>query len=136
QGRSVEAYTSKLGCCSITRAELTGIVTGLERAWERGIRDLEIQSDSRCAISLLTQPTSPDHQYASIVARYRRLLERNWTVSLKHIFREANHLADALAGKGHQSNLGTHTVDITDSAIRYWERYDISGSSEARRIII
>ncbi|CAN1820833.1 hypothetical protein LINPERHAP1_LOCUS29265 [Linum perenne] len=31
-------------------------------------------------------------------------------------------MADALANKGHIANLGTHTVECSDSTIRYWEQ--------------
>ncbi|CAN1193986.1 Putative ribonuclease H protein At1g65750 [Linum perenne] len=34
QGKSVDAFTTNLGKCSITRAELTGIIIGMERAWD------------------------------------------------------------------------------------------------------
>ncbi|CAN1337343.1 hypothetical protein LINPERPRIM_LOCUS37570, partial [Linum perenne] len=62
-----------------------------------------------------------EHQHAPIVLQYRRLKERNWTVVLKHIFREENHLADALADKGHSSSWGTHTINCDDSTVRYRE---------------
>ncbi|CAN1141947.1 hypothetical protein LINPERHAP2_LOCUS12791, partial [Linum perenne] len=63
-----------------------------------------------------------DHQHVTIVCQYRRLLERNWKITLKHIYKEANYMADALANKGHIANLGTHTVECSDSTIRYWEQ--------------
>ncbi|CAN1122629.1 hypothetical protein LINPERHAP2_LOCUS1449 [Linum perenne] len=49
-----------------------------------------------------------DCQHATIVSQYRRLLERNWKVTLKHIYREANHFTDILANKGNETYLGTH----------------------------
>ncbi|CAN1849896.1 hypothetical protein LINPERHAP1_LOCUS39581 [Linum perenne] len=36
-------------------------------------------------------------------------MERKWKVTLKHIYRETNHFADALANKGHGADLETHT---------------------------
>ncbi|CAN1146334.1 Putative ribonuclease H protein At1g65750, partial [Linum perenne] len=46
EGRVFEAFTVNLGKCSITRAELTGAVIGMERAWEMGVSDLTVQLDS------------------------------------------------------------------------------------------
>ncbi|CAN1120796.1 Putative ribonuclease H protein At1g65750, partial [Linum perenne] len=115
QGRTVDAYTANLGKCSITRAELTGIIVGLERAWNAGIRELEIQTDSLAAVRLLTNDKATEHQHASLIAQYNRLLDRNWNISLKHIFREANHLADALAERGHVVALGIHTTSCSES---------------------
>ncbi|CAN1242896.1 Putative ribonuclease H protein At1g65750, partial [Linum perenne] len=85
QGRTIDAFTANLGSCSITRAELTSIVI----------------------VSILSQESPSDHQHAALVLQYRRLKERSWTTNLIHIFREANHLADALASKGTTLDLGT-----------------------------
>ncbi|CAN1816640.1 Putative ribonuclease H protein At1g65750 [Linum perenne] len=102
-------------------------MVGMERACNLGVRDLEIQTDSQRTVKLLSYEKTPDHQHATLVAKYHWLLDMNWLVSLKHIFREANHLADALADKGYGTNLGTHTNGHTNTVIRYWERYDLSG---------
>ncbi|CAN1140431.1 hypothetical protein LINPERHAP1_LOCUS16173, partial [Linum perenne] len=45
-GKILHAFTLNLGKCSITRAELTDAVTGLQKAWELGYRRVEIQTDS------------------------------------------------------------------------------------------
>ncbi|CAN1126630.1 Putative ribonuclease H protein At1g65750 [Linum perenne] len=81
QGRSIDAFTTNLGTCSITRAELTGIIIGMERAWSAGIRDLEIQTDSLTAVGLLKNDKATDHQHASLIAQFSRLLDRNWKVT-------------------------------------------------------
>ncbi|CAN1256534.1 Putative ribonuclease H protein At1g65750 [Linum perenne] len=67
QGRTHGAFMANLGTCSITRAELTCIATGLDRAWNIGVRDIEIQTDSNCAVNLLTKEMAADHQHAGIV---------------------------------------------------------------------
>ncbi|CAN1799663.1 Putative ribonuclease H protein At1g65750 [Linum perenne] len=134
QGRTIDVLTANLGRCSITRAELTRIIIGMERAWNARIRDLEIQTDSLTAVGLLKNDKATEHQHASLIVQFSILLDRNWKVTLKHIFWEANHLADALAEKGHEVNLGTHTISCSESIIRYWESYDLSGGTELWRI--
>ncbi|CAN1769581.1 hypothetical protein LINPERHAP1_LOCUS11324 [Linum perenne] len=43
---------------------------------------------------------------------FRLLANQDWEVRLKHIYKEDNHLADYLAGKGHNLGLGKHSVDL------------------------
>ncbi|CAN1842139.1 hypothetical protein LINPERHAP1_LOCUS36754 [Linum perenne] len=59
----------------------------MERAGNVGVRVLEVQIDFICTVKLLSTTTYPDHQHATIVCQYRRLLDRNWKVTLKHIYR-------------------------------------------------
>ncbi|CAN1194204.1 hypothetical protein LINPERHAP2_LOCUS42433 [Linum perenne] len=52
-GRCLAAFSMNLGICSITRAELRGVMTGLQIAWDRGFRRIIVQLDSRVAVQLL-----------------------------------------------------------------------------------
>ncbi|CAN1181076.1 Putative ribonuclease H protein At1g65750 [Linum perenne] len=97
EGEILSAYTMNLGSCSITRAEIRGIVEGMNLAWERGVRHLAIQTDSRCAVQILSNQNNVDHQHAGLVKLFTKLLERDWIVSLSHVYRESNFLADSLA---------------------------------------
>ncbi|CAN1262126.1 hypothetical protein LINPERPRIM_LOCUS11159, partial [Linum perenne] len=67
---------------------------------------------------------------------FRLLANRDWEVRLKHIYKEDNHLADYLAGKGHNLGLGKHSVDLSDSELQRWARYDEVRSTERRLIPI
>ncbi|CAN1137166.1 hypothetical protein LINPERHAP2_LOCUS9883 [Linum perenne] len=89
------------------RAELRGIVEGMRLAWDRGIRKLCIQSDSKAAVSILSKVDDLDH---------------------RHIFREANNAADYLAKMGHDLTLGTHVFLYPDSSLLYWLNFDRFGS--------
>ncbi|CAN1162619.1 Putative ribonuclease H protein At1g65750 [Linum perenne] len=80
QGRIVEAFALNLGKCSITRAELAGVIEGMERAWQGGFRHIEVQIDSLCAVKLLSQTDGLNHQHAGIVGKFRALIKRNWVV--------------------------------------------------------
>ncbi|CAN0824718.1 Putative ribonuclease H protein At1g65750 [Linum grandiflorum] len=87
-----------LGCCSITRAEMRGIVEGLKLAWSLGIRRIRVQSDSATAIAILLNGSSLDHQ---------------------HIYREANCAADYLANLGHSFMFGFHIVNLLDGGLSH-----------------
>ncbi|CAN0897275.1 Putative ribonuclease H protein At1g65750 [Linum grandiflorum] len=101
-----------LGCCSITRAEIRGIVEGLRLAWSLGIQRIRVQSDSAAAIAILSNSASLDHQHAILVMQYQEFGKRQWEVTLTHIYREANRAADYLANLGHSFVFGFHTFDI------------------------
>ncbi|CAN1747934.1 Putative ribonuclease H protein At1g65750 [Linum perenne] len=115
EGRIVDAFTFNLGKCSITRAELTGAVTGIERAWDLGVRELTVQLDSLCAIKLLSDSGSTNHQHASIGRATS---------------------SDHLANRGHDVALGLHQVDLSDPYLIQWQNYDRVGGFATRRIVI
>ncbi|CAN1142106.1 hypothetical protein LINPERHAP1_LOCUS29170 [Linum perenne] len=73
-----------LGSCSITRAEIRGAIAGLEPAWEHGFRLVELQIDSRAAISILSSPEDPVHPQATEALHFRELYRRDWRVTIKH----------------------------------------------------
>ncbi|CAN1179373.1 Putative ribonuclease H protein At1g65750 [Linum perenne] len=93
-GKGLAAFKMNLGHCSITRAEIRGAITGLELAWEYGFRSVELQLDSQAAISLLSSTTVPEHQQAAEVIHFHNLCRRDWRISIRHVFREANKAAD------------------------------------------
>ncbi|CAN1164222.1 Putative ribonuclease H protein At1g65750, partial [Linum perenne] len=94
-----------LGRCSITQAELTGAVVGLDRAWQLGFRNVELQLDSTTALSILHGPDPIQHQHAGLVLRFRRLIARDWRVRIIRVYREGNRVADFLANLGHNVNV-------------------------------
>ncbi|CAN1847757.1 Putative ribonuclease H protein At1g65750 [Linum perenne] len=52
-GRCYLAFSSNLGSCTISRAELHGIAMGLHLAWNAGYRSVIVQSDSKTALALV-----------------------------------------------------------------------------------
>ncbi|CAN1136237.1 Putative ribonuclease H protein At1g65750, partial [Linum perenne] len=87
-GRMVDVFVANLSKCSITRADIIGVAMGLERAWEKGIRSVEVQTDSTCAINLLSEKGTSSNQHVATVGRSRRMLRRDWNVIFKHVYRE------------------------------------------------
>ncbi|CAN1125998.1 Putative ribonuclease H protein At1g65750 [Linum perenne] len=112
-GRVQYATTINLGRCSISKAEIRGIVEGMSMVWDIEVRRLEIQLDSTTAISILLQINS-SHQHASLATRFQRLRERDWETKIVHVYREANHLTDCLAGKCHNLQISS-TIQSKDN---------------------
>ncbi|CAN1139380.1 Putative ribonuclease H protein At1g65750, partial [Linum perenne] len=125
QGQCLHAYTINLGVCSITRAEIRGAIEGVRRAWQAGYRRLEAQLDSTAAVAILLNKESiPSHQYALEALEFQDWLQRDKTVKVKHIYREANHATDYLANLGHKMTRRAHDVDISDCNLAYFVLYD------------
>ncbi|CAN1802019.1 Putative ribonuclease H protein At1g65750 [Linum perenne] len=133
-GRCLLAYSMNLGSCSITRAEIRGAIEGLVRAWDAGFRKIVLRSDSKAAVSILSNVDNLDHRHASLVEQFQALKNQDWEVSIHHIFREANNAADYLAKLGHDLALGTHVFLYPDSNILYWLSFDLVGSCLPRII--
>ncbi|CAN1163136.1 Putative ribonuclease H protein At1g65750 [Linum perenne] len=135
QGNLILAYSTNLGGCSITRAELRGILEGMNLAWNCGVRKLMIQTDSACAIQLLRDMRNYDHQHASLMLQFEEMLKHDWEVKMQHIYREGNFLADHLANIGHLFPFGLHLIDSSTPAVAHWIAYDRLRSSQPRLVL-
>ncbi|CAN1774525.1 hypothetical protein LINPERHAP1_LOCUS12994 [Linum perenne] len=62
---------------------------------------VEVQVDSRVAISLIFGAENVHHQHASKVSSIRALLRRDYEVTISHVYREGNYATDYLADIGH-----------------------------------
>ncbi|CAN1822388.1 Putative ribonuclease H protein At1g65750 [Linum perenne] len=137
EGRGLLAYSMNLGICSITRAEIRGALEGIRRAWDAGYRRIEVQIDSQAAIAILTDNNAEiTHTHALDVLEFRDWTSKDWEVRIRHVYREANFVADHLASQGHSKPRGSHQVDLTDSCLAHLLRYDCMGISEPRLISI
>ncbi|CAL1355244.1 unnamed protein product [Linum trigynum] len=129
-GRCLTAFALNLRACTITQAELRGVVERLQVVCERGYRRVRVQLDSKCAVHLIRQAHTGDHHCGSILDRFRDLMSRPWEVTIEHIYREGNCCADYLASRGHVLPFGLHEVENSDPMLSYWIMYDCQGISE------
>ncbi|CAN1186558.1 Putative ribonuclease H protein At1g65750 [Linum perenne] len=121
-GRCMFAFTTNLGNCFITRAEMRGAIEGLTRAWNAGYRKVLLQLDSQAAITLLTDARNTRHLHALETDRFQELQSREWELVIKHTYREGNRAADYLAGIGYGYPYGSHTISPTDCNLVYFLR--------------
>ncbi|KAJ1392941.1 Ribonuclease H superfamily [Sesbania bispinosa] len=69
-----------------------------------------VESDSLKAVHLVsTHTVSSFHLYDILLAKITNLLRRDWVVQIKHIYREGNHGADAMAKLGVSQAVSFHT---------------------------
>lgn len=90
-------FAAGLGSCSITEAELWAICRGLQLAQDRGLHQIAIETDSVVAKNLIVGDCSPLHPCFNLVKNIWDMLDLQRRFSLKHIFREANQVADGFA---------------------------------------
>ncbi|CAN1278424.1 Putative ribonuclease H protein At1g65750 [Linum perenne] len=115
---------------------MRGANEGLRRSWDAGFRRVELQLDSRVAITLLNSDDRLRTQHGLEIEKFKELKGRNWEVVIKHVYREGNHAADHLAGIGYGYPFGSHSVSLSDCNFGYFLRYDCLGIAEQRSVII
>ncbi|CAN0890369.1 Putative ribonuclease H protein At1g65750 [Linum grandiflorum] len=135
-GNVLRAFMSNLGVCSITRADLRGVVDGLELAWQLGIHNVALRFDSRCATQLLRGTGNEDHQHAALLGRFRELRDRDWQLKIVHIYREANIAADYLAHMGHSATYGIHFLTSYPTTLTNWFLHDRLSITQPRLVSI
>ena len=90
-----------MGITSNNLAELVAVRQGLMLAWNKGVKFLQLELDSKVVLHWLTNkninyPTN----MLPLICDCRNLLDRGWEVHVHHVYREANGCADALAKRG------------------------------------
>ncbi|KAJ1443874.1 Ribonuclease H domain [Sesbania bispinosa] len=82
--------------CSI-HAELLALHIGLDFAWEQGHKNLIVETYSLEVLHLVTSGLAHCGSYMNLVLDIKLMLNKCWQVHLRHVFREANMVADYLA---------------------------------------
>ena len=87
-----------MGLATNNLAELAAVRQGLEMAWVKGTKHLQLELDSKVVLTWLTNPcVNYPTNMLLLICDCRNLLTLKWEV---HVYREANGCADALAKRG------------------------------------
>ena len=68
QGKWLHGFVYNLGICSIIQGEAWGVLTGLQRAWELGMKQFIIECDSKLVVDAILNPISPDTVHEPIIS--------------------------------------------------------------------
>ncbi|KAK3221926.1 hypothetical protein Dsin_008951 [Dipteronia sinensis] len=98
----LKGFALNRGVGSALEAELWGLFEGFTMAWYTGFRRIIVETDSLSAVHLLSKDLPVNHPLFGIAADCSALMAANWNCVLKHIYREGNRLADALAHLGQE----------------------------------
>ncbi|CAN1141554.1 hypothetical protein LINPERHAP1_LOCUS29479 [Linum perenne] len=112
------------GCCTITRAEIRGAISGIEISWNYGYRQVELQLNSHAAISMLNSRDEPLHQYATKVIYFIELCCLEWNVHIRYVYHKGNKVVDFLASHGYEFPFVIHLSPLSDCNLGYFLRYD------------
>ena len=92
-------------------AKLWGIFWGLCVCYNMGVRNIVVETDSRCAFQMISTRVPESHACRTLVQAIGNLWEKIWHIEVCLIYREANMCADSLAKAGHRLNRGLTVFD-------------------------
>ncbi|GKV09776.1 hypothetical protein SLEP1_g21225 [Rubroshorea leprosula] len=98
-GNWLFGFNQQLGDGHAIRAELFALWKGMELAWNMGFRHIIVETDSLLAVQKLQSSSTTITSLTYWVQRCKSLMERNWTCVIRHVFREQNVCADAMASQ-------------------------------------
>jgi ribonuclease HI len=96
-GEWIHGFSKIIGREEVYIAELWGVLEGLKLAKRMKFARVEVRIDSLEVVNDITHITASKVCGRALIRRIEELLEDDWEVTFKHSYREANHLADALA---------------------------------------
>lgn len=73
------------------------MLDGLTAEWERRFRRMECEVDSKFVFDLLHNQGMGSNDFHSLVWSIRGVLDREWVVVFRHVYRERNRSADYMA---------------------------------------
>uniref|UniRef100_A0A803LHK0 CCHC-type domain-containing protein n=1 Tax=Chenopodium quinoa TaxID=63459 RepID=A0A803LHK0_CHEQI len=101
KGIWVAGFATRFNALTAASAELMAIRDGLLLAWDKKIKDLELETDADSLSKMLKDPKSfEDSDLGNIIRDVAALLGRNWNVTIFHANRCVNYVADRLALMG------------------------------------
>ncbi|RYR10538.1 hypothetical protein HN873_050716 [Arachis hypogaea] len=111
-GRTIVGFSMNIEICTITMAELWGIYVGVKLVSGLGIAKLVMESDSKCAMTLIQKMSTEIHGSSSLIRSIKELLVKMKSVEVRHIYRETNFCIDTLAKLGEEHK----------PRIKFWEQ--------------
>ncbi|XP_057439095.1 uncharacterized protein LOC130730954 [Lotus japonicus] len=97
-GRWISGYATTLGAGDAIKAELLSFHKGLLHTWELGFRHVVCYVDCLELQEVLTSTGDvQNYWHEDVIEMIRVVLARSWTVTINHVTRERNVVADALA---------------------------------------
>ena len=126
---------ANFGFCPISIAGLWGAYYVLLTAWSKGFRQVLLELDSSSTITLIHKEWTNHHPFASVINHIRLLLQRNWVVKIQYIFSEANRVANFMATKSHEVDLGVCFFEVRPAGLGSFFPDDMVGVAFPRLLV-
>ena len=136
QGKWHHGFVYNLEICSIIQAEAWGVIIGLQRTCELGMKQVIIECDSKLVVDAILNPISVDTMHEPIISSIQQWMLREWEVRITHIYREANMCTDWLTKFAYQTPLGLHILDQCSRNLFQFLFSDVVGVAWPRTILI
>ncbi|KAI5324318.1 hypothetical protein L3X38_033391 [Prunus dulcis] len=135
-GNWIKGFSVNLGYGSVIEAELWGIFWGLGMAWDAGFCTVEIECDATFAVALLKSPIVATLPLFSIINCCKMKIHEDWRCFVKHICREQNCAADALAVKCYDFAPGLHVFLEAPAFLSNVLAADVRGAVRPRLVSV
>lgn len=96
-GRLIFAYYKEFGDVDVLTTESLSLLHGLELCWEKEVHDLDVEVDSEVLVRMLSSGVLAKWMLCNVLQKTMELL-LELSSSVVHVYREANAVADKLAG--------------------------------------
>uniref|UniRef100_A0A803N5K6 RNase H type-1 domain-containing protein n=1 Tax=Chenopodium quinoa TaxID=63459 RepID=A0A803N5K6_CHEQI len=117
-------------------SEVLAVEYGLELAKKMGITKLQIQLDNQAVVQILTNSSEYSGECIHDVNHCKKLIARpEWNVEVKHVYREANQVADWLANQGVQQNNKFQLIQVSPLALGRILHNDVVGVALPRFVL-
>jgi ribonuclease HI len=133
-GLWVGGFSRTIGHTTSVQAELRALLDGMQLALELHITHLDIEMDSLVSVDLVLSNSVANVFLRSIVDDCRCMMEKFASVTLKHIYREANACADLLAKEGCSQLLPFISFTAPPASVLECLAFDCSNSVCTRMI--
>ena len=131
-GAWIFGFMKNIGSGEVLCAEAWGLIIGLQIAVELGIKDIVIESDSAILINMLSTEDNNSHPLGILIANCKALMHSFDTYVVQHIHRKRNMVADTLAKRSTDQDLGLCRLPFAPSFVNVCMLEDIAGLERPR----
>lgn len=80
------------------------VLNGITWLWNKGLKKVIIQCDSKKVVDWIEGGDLPNGPMRNIIVQCRAWIKKDWEISIQHILREQNRVADRLAKRMRQGS--------------------------------
>jgi len=84
-GNCLNSYARKIGSCDAIHAEMWGMYIGMDMARRQGITHLQVESDSKILVDMVTEKCNINENVPTLIQRILDLKVMSWQVQINHI---------------------------------------------------
>ncbi|GAU37815.1 hypothetical protein TSUD_276320 [Trifolium subterraneum] len=134
-GICISSFARKISSCDALHVEMWGMYNGIDLARRHGITHLQVESDSKVLVEMVTRNCNVNENIPTLLRRIRDLIKMNWDVQINHTWREGNKSVDWLANYSLTLNsFDLHVLETPPRELQSLLFYDFSGNCMPRNV--